>query len=367
MLRRYRVWLHCQRTEMGLAECCWKSLLTTGKQELFVYEVPHACVLQFFCNCSGKSAASAKKLGLGGELGVTTLAGWGCRWPQTVALGEVGMALFLGGGQHRSESWSTVWVLPVEGQCGSIHSYSELVGGASTEQNHFSPAKGHLEVICEHWRKTSAPCMTSVPKALVLKTTQTASNRVRAECVRNPGKQFNPWKAKHLISNPVRQHGLPLPSWRHPSVPPPHCLFAQRGLCFIFVYMLKCPWKQNPLRGGGLEINLCLGLQCAMVMVAGTLGWSLMQLSHGQHWCSVQRPSLTQHKIDVCDSKKRAVLPRFQCRPSTKKTKQTLGIFCNLNGQNSCARGQNHALWISAYHSWSWHSRAEQPMLQKAK
>lgn len=98
MLRRYRVWLHCQRTEMGLAECCWKSLLTTGKQELFVYEVPHACVLQFFCNCSGKSAASAKKLGLGGELGVTTLAGWGCRWPQTVALGEVGMALFLGGG-----------------------------------------------------------------------------------------------------------------------------------------------------------------------------------------------------------------------------------------------------------------------------
>lgn len=109
MLRRHWFWLYHQRTGMRLAEYCWKSLLTTGQQELFIWKLPHARVLQFFCNCLGKSEAFAKKSELGGELRVTTLAGWGCRWPQTVALGEVGIALFQKGCQHYSENLNTVW------------------------------------------------------------------------------------------------------------------------------------------------------------------------------------------------------------------------------------------------------------------
>lgn len=111
----------------------------------------------------GKSAAFAKKSGLGGELGVMTLAGLACRWPQTVALGEVGIALFQKGCQHYSENLNTVIFFNIF----FFFSVVKVSVAVSAGILNFSPAKGHLEVFCEQRRKASVTCMTSVPKSLV--------------------------------------------------------------------------------------------------------------------------------------------------------------------------------------------------------
>lgn len=85
----------------------------------------------------------------------------------------------------------------------------------------------------------------------------------------------------------------------------------------------------------------------------------------GDRRCLVQFPLAQTSSLCIW---KESVLPRFSLRPSMKKTKQRLSSLLSFRQAELTPEKKNpRALWVSAYRSWSWHSRAELHMLQKAK
>lgn len=85
-------------------------------------------------------------------------------------------------------------ILLAEGQCGSICSYPESVGGAPAEWDHFSPAKGHLEVICEQRGESFSNLYELSSQITYIYKKNPPPKQVRGAGVLR--KQFNPLKGQ---------------------------------------------------------------------------------------------------------------------------------------------------------------------------
>lgn len=155
--------------------------------------------------------------------------------------------------------------------------------------------------------------------------------------------------------------------WSHPSLLLPHCLLALGGTCLGFVWMLECPWKQNPQRLSGLETHSVFVTTLSVMRCCHLPSpWQSALWVLPSDWrCLVRFPLAQTCFLSRCTE---MVLPRFSLRPSMKKTKQRLSSLLSFRQAELTPEKKNpRALWVSAYRSWSWHSRAELHMLQKAK